>query len=154
MNFIGPLFIVGLSRSGTKLIRDLLNQSSKIFIPDYESHFIPEILRLDGLSLEQIYLKLGKSSFVKKFPETKFPSFKTLETVTLIRNKSDLIEAVLKYYALENRSEKWDKNFIWGDKTPSNLRYLDLLYLHYPNSKFIHIIRDPRDRAISVNNTW
>ncbi|MCK5099057.1 MAG: sulfotransferase, partial [Desulfobacteraceae bacterium] len=39
--FNGPLFIVGMPRSGTKLFRDLLNNHSKVGIPPNESHIIP-----------------------------------------------------------------------------------------------------------------
>jgi hypothetical protein len=33
----------------------------------------------------------------------------------------------------------------WCDDTPSNWLYVDFLYELYPNMKFIHMIRDPRD---------
>lgn len=33
----------------------------------------------------------------------------------------------------------------WCDDTPSNWLYFDFLYELYPNMKFIHMIRDPRD---------
>ena len=36
--FRGPLFLIGMPRSGTKLLRDLLNRHSRIAIPDNESH--------------------------------------------------------------------------------------------------------------------
>ena len=39
--FEGPLFIVGLPRSGTKLIRDLANRHTRIAIPVIETEFLP-----------------------------------------------------------------------------------------------------------------
>ena len=39
--FDGPLFVVGMPRSGTKLLRDLLNQHSAIGIPRIETEFLP-----------------------------------------------------------------------------------------------------------------
>lgn len=33
----------------------------------------------------------------------------------------------------------------WCDDTPSNWMYIDFLYELYPNMRFIHMIRDPRD---------
>mgnify|MGYP000529984615 CR=1 FL=1 len=41
VKFKGPLFIVGMPRSGTKLLRDLLNQHPKIHIAEIETHFLP-----------------------------------------------------------------------------------------------------------------
>src|SRR5438132_372824 len=36
-----------------------------------------------------------------------------------------------------------------GEKTPSNVRYINLLHTLFPTAKFIHIIRDGRDCAVS-----
>lgn len=44
-----PIFISGMPRSGTKLLRDILNNHSKISIPDSETHFIPEFIRAFGM---------------------------------------------------------------------------------------------------------
>ena len=40
--FRGPVFVVGRPRSGTKLLRALLNGHSAISIPFWESNFIPK----------------------------------------------------------------------------------------------------------------
>ncbi len=39
--FKGPLFIVGFGRSGTKLLRSILNANTQISIPDVESNVLP-----------------------------------------------------------------------------------------------------------------
>lgn len=152
--FNGPLFIVGLSRSGTKLIRDLLNRNDKVSLPEIESHFIPEMLEDEKMNLLESYHAIHKTSFVERFSEVKWPSYNHLNSISAFDKKSDLMESVLKYYALGKEQSLWSENVIWGDKTPSYLRHLDLLKHHYPNCKFVHIIRDPRDRALSVNKTW
>ena len=41
--FKGPIFIVGRPRSGTKLLRTILSQHSKISIPFWESSFITHL---------------------------------------------------------------------------------------------------------------
>ena len=41
--FVGPLFLVGRPRSGTKLLRALLNRHPEISIPFWESNFIPNL---------------------------------------------------------------------------------------------------------------
>ena len=40
------MFIIGFPRSGTKLLRDLLNNHSKINIPDIETNFLPYMNQL------------------------------------------------------------------------------------------------------------
>jgi hypothetical protein len=43
----------------------------------------------------------------------------------------------------------------WCDDTPSNWLYLDFLYELYPEMKFVHMIRDPRDVVGSyVKQVW
>lgn len=153
-NFHGPLFIVGLSRSGTKLIRDILNRNNGVLIPEIETQFIPEILTNKNLTLGQLHKKIKKTEFVNRFPEVEWPSLERLNKINTIDNETDLIETILKFYASEENNQTWDNQVIWGDKTPSYLRHLDLLNRCYPHCKFIHIIRDPRDRALSVKNTW
>ena len=51
-------------------------------------------------------------------------------------------------------AENYTEGMYWGDKTPFYLRDIDLLKKGFPYAKFIHIIRDPRDRCLSVYKTW
>ncbi len=153
-DFKGPLFIVGLSRSGTKLIRDLLNRNERILLPGIETHFIPKMLLDKESKIEQLYAEVEDSLFVKRIPEKEWPKYETLDKISSIRSNSDLVEAFLKYYALQQGEKEWDKAVIWGDKTPSYLRHLNVLNENFPDCKIIHIVRDPRDRALSVNKTW
>jgi len=46
--FTGPLFILGMPRSGTKLLRDLLNRNPKIGVPTSETDFIPYLIKPFG----------------------------------------------------------------------------------------------------------
>src|SRR5262249_11010141 len=43
-----PFFVVGNPRSGTKMLRELLNASPDLWISDIESHFIPRFTRTIG----------------------------------------------------------------------------------------------------------
>ena len=69
--FSGPLFIIGMYRSGTKLLRILLNQSPRIIIPVVESCFIPYLINKFGDSpqfendneFQNFYKSLTKTSF-------------------------------------------------------------------------------------------
>jgi hypothetical protein len=40
----------------------------------------------------------------------------------------------------------------WGEKTPKNVLHLDYIFKHFPNTKFIHMIRDGRDVACSLRH--
>ena len=40
----------------------------------------------------------------------------------------------------------------WAEKTPLNVRHLGWIYRHFPNARFIHVIRDGRDVACSLRS--
>ncbi len=125
--FLGPLFIVGMHRSGTKLLRNLLNQHPQISIPTIESCFIPYLIN-----------KFGNS-----------PQFED-DNLTDRTSWSEIFEVIFKFYIPQSKN----KNVIWGDKTPQYLPRIKLLKRLYPKAKFIHIIRHPGDYCISAKKAW
>lgn len=157
--FTGPLFIVGMPRSGTKLLRELLNRHPGIAIPVIESQFIPDMIAQFGNppdlgfddEFDRFYQKFSGTKFFLKMKERGYILNKDeLDRTMDRRSWSSILEAIFKFYAPPEK----DKNFIWGDKTPSYLTHIDLLKSLYPQARFLHIIRDPRDYALSVNKTW
>ena len=68
--FQGPLFVVGMPRSGTKLLRGLLNEHSRIGIPLNETEFLPHWLRSwtergdlsEPAAFERFYAEVGKTT--------------------------------------------------------------------------------------------
>lgn len=157
--FLGPVFIVGMPRSGTKLLRDLLNQHPNVSIPVAESHFIPYMMARFGDPPR--FDEPGRfAQFYEEFRRT--PFFWTLHrqgrvlpkgllsTSADLNSWASIFEMILKYYAPECKGE-W---LIWGDKTPGYVRHLGLLKALYGEAKFLHIIRDPRDYALSVKKAW
>ena len=38
----------------------------------------------------------------------------------------------------------------WAEKTPDNIRYIPWIFEHFPNARFIHVIRDGRDVVCSL----
>jgi hypothetical protein len=156
---IGPLFIVGMPRSGTKLLRDLLNQHPLISIPDVESHFIPYMVKQFGEQL-QIKTPEKKELFYDVFCQTAF-YFNNVRKGRLL-SKEDFVancdftnwSSVFKFITLYYSPKDNNLAEIWGDKTPSYLNQVKLLKRMFPNAKFIHIIRDPRDYCLSARKIW
>ena len=156
--FTGPLMLVGLPRSGTKLLRDLINRHPDISIPVSESQFIPYLLKKIDRQLPkseseliEVYETFAESPF---FGDMTARENITLEKETFIKNADTsswegVLGYILKYYGPKGASAK-----IYGDKTPQYLYRIKLLKETFPNAKFIHIIRDPRDYAVSVKNIW
>ena len=157
--FAGPLFIVGYPRSGTKLIRDLLNRSPNVGIPLEESHFIPA-LTLDRAHPPRFFDEGWRKRLLEDLRTTPFfwsyarrglrmPDSEFLRE-PFPQDWSGLFERILRYHAPGERRA----GFIWGDKTPGYVRHMDLLHRLYPPARFIHILRHPCESCLSVRSAW
>lgn len=143
-----------MPRSGTKLFRNLLNNHSAIFIPEIETLFIPRLIQRYGskqlnlASIKDIIKGLKESLFFFYYNKNNDFNFDSLEVenITVL----ELIDRFFNELALgEGENAK-----IKGDKSPNYIHDIDLLLEFYSNAKFIHIVRDPRDYALSVNKAW
>ena len=158
--FLGPLFIIGMNRSGTKLLRNLLNQHPRISIPTIESYFIPYLINKfgnppqfeDDNEFQNFYDALTKTTFFGNMQSMGLSLSKEyLEQEVADRTSwSAIFEVIFKFYIPQEK----DKDVIWGDKTPQYLPRIKLLKTLYPQAKFIHIIRHPGDYCISAKKAW
>lgn len=157
--FTGPVFILGLPRSGTKLLRDLLNRNPKISILVSETWFFPYMVKKFGYDIDlnqsscmkKFYCELINTAFYGRMREKGYHiTVNDLEDIEDKQSWASIFEFLLRFFALK----KGSKNFIYGDKTPGYTDHIGLLHKIFPESRFIHIIRDPRDRALSMNKAW
>jgi hypothetical protein len=136
-----PLIVLGVRRSGTTLLRVILDRSSAIAIPD-ESHFVPQLAHRHSTPVD-----------VERFVED-LRRLRTLagwgitadDVAPLLRERmttGEAIGAVFAAYAAKHGKPRW------GDKTPAYMRYLPLLERLFPDALYVHLIRDGRDCALS-----
>lgn len=155
--FTGPIFVVGMPRSGTKLLRTLLNNHSEIGITVNESGYLPYFYR-NFSRYEPIQQRENFSRFYKDFSATTFFQ-RLMEEHPFIDEDQwyqaveiwtypGVIEGFYRHYARSVNKK------IWGDKTPSYMMEMPLLKSLFPSAKFIHIIRDVRDYCLSINKAW
>ena len=153
-----PIFIIGLPRSGTKLFREILNNHDKIFIPKAESLFIPFLVKKYGFSPD---FSLNKNKIISK--QDLLKSVYCINMSISTRDLNDpffnkILESNSWHYIFQflfdNMVNKSKNNVIFGDKTPSYIYHLPLLHKIFPKAKFLHIIRDPRDQAVSAKTAW
>ena len=150
------VFIVGLPRSGTKLLRDLLNEHSEVSIPYVESQIFPDLINKYGLQT----LSESDRNEVHESVKSGIFSYNLEKDYGLIYDSAAIdqlctddtiagfIQGLLTYYGPTKEAR------IIGDKTPSYLGKIASLRKAFPDLKLIHIIRDPRDRALSAKNIW
>jgi hypothetical protein len=156
----GPLFVVGMPRSGTKLLRGLLTQHARIRIPDAETDFFPFLVR----HVREHGPPAGDGQFAYMFEQLSgatYFSYRARRTPPFCwqdwRRECDgrydaagLFEGFVRYETGCARAG----GGIWGDKSPAYVRYGDLLLEHFPQARLVHIVRDVRDYCISVKKTW
>ena len=148
-----PVFIIGVGRSGTTLLRQMINSHSQIAVP-YESHFITKYMDIienyGDIQQDENLMKLLKDICNEPILENWDYSCTPEELMKALtqRDVAGIIDTFYSLYAQHHGKTRW------GDKSD----YLDRMFQIrelYPNAKFIHIIRDGRDVANSVMKmTW
>jgi len=130
---VRPFFIVGCGRSGSSLLRALLNRHEAIAIP-LESLFIIDYLRVS----KRIDLTQLKAMLVNEPEIREWGLELTLKDIEGSQTIEQAIEVIHELYA-ETRGKT-----SWGQKTPRFVRHSELLHRHFPQARFVHLIRDPR----------
>jgi len=162
------VFIVGVSRSGTTLLRRVLDRHSLIAIAT-ENHYLGHLLSWEGARryfrragdlrddnavrrlVELIYsTELQRRSRWRQLsPYWRWLTGKVpraeMEARLLASDRTDrgVFVAFLRVYA--DRRGK----VIVGEKTPAHLAYVETLLEWFPEGRVVHILRDPRAVFVS-----
>ena len=136
-------FIVGVARSGTTLLRLMLDAHSELAIPP-ETHFVPELVEAakSGVSAEQAVATVTSQRTWEDF------GFTEDELAEIYRDAGELTPRVAVGAFFEAYAARHGKSR-WGDKTPQYVRKMHLIDRALPEARFIHLIRDGRDVALS-----
>ena len=161
------IFVVGLSRSGTTLLRNILNQHDAVAIAS-ENHFLGHLIASEGVrhKLRRFNLTddrqladmvaflydgglqrathLREPSRFWKWLATRVPREEVLTRLQATdRSERAIFAELLELYA-ERRGKR-----IHGEKTPAHLRYVPTLLGWYPGARVVHMMRDPRGIFVS-----
>lgn len=144
-----PVFIIGFQRSGTTLLRVMLDAHPDLAIPldttglwaryasrldEYNGLLTPsDRARLIGDLLAEERIRLWRLDA-------------GVEDVTALVEGSGFAAVVRAFYVAYARSR--GKRF-WGDKDPGNMTRLDLVNSWFPSARFVHLVRDGRDACLS-----
>jgi len=118
-----PIFIVGMPRSGTTLVEQILASHSQV----EATNELPFMGRI-GLDLE----KTGGYA-------------KSLSTISTAQQ-----QAFASRYLSETAPYREHKRDYFIDKNPGNFLNIGLIKALFPRAKIINVIRDPLDNAMSV----
>ena len=161
-------FVVGVPRSGTTLLRLMLDSHPDLAIPQ-ETHFLPSLILVDlghstflrqysvtgpleqasqpreyhsGLLRDLVYGAIVTSAFWEDFD---IPASQLLERMRSIE-PFVVAEGIRCFYQLY--ADRHGKSR-WGDKTPVYGVFMRAIEELLPEAHFIHIVRDVRDVAVS-----
>lgn len=167
-----PVFILGAHKSGTSLLRNLLDGHSKLFALPFESHFFqyygywvannyrysePKNYSRDQLiKVFEDFIqanndsddKLGDAFVLGRFDVTRFAAkFEELRTDHTISEAFNLfVEA--SYASLF--SKEMDDQILWVEKSVEHAEFAVEIRKAFPKAKFIHIIRNPYSNLVSL----
>jgi sulfotransferase family protein len=149
-----PLLVLGVRRSGTTLLRVMLDRHSELAVPD-ESYFVPQLADLHRRGVDPDVF----ADDLRRLPTIAEWGLPVEEVRARLRPGMPVGEAIAAVF--ETYADSRDKRR-WGDKTPAYMQHLDLLERLFPDSLYVHLIRDGRDAAISflampegiVTKTW
>jgi hypothetical protein len=151
-----PVFIGAAPRSGTTLLRLMLNSAPELGIPRETKVLVTawdERRQFGDLRVEANRRRLA-DRLVEVLPGPQSPRLGVLPPELHERMMAapptlgSIVGTALATYA-----ERHDKPR-WGDKRPVYSRYLDAVFSMFPDAQFIHVVRDPRAAVASMAQMW
>lgn len=141
-----PVFIGGCERSGTTMLGAMLGSHPQYLCPP-EMPFKIDLLRkgLDGRSLSPTEIRSLLEGDLKAELQgwrigDQTWSFSTAASAEVIRH-------IVRAYGDMHGNNDPD---VWIDHTPNNIRWAATLAAEFPDSSFVHIVRDGRGVAASL----
>ena len=143
-----PFFVVGAQRSGTTVLRLMLNRHPELAIPFESGFIIPFLQRLPEYGdlnrrenarrlltdIAGYYLIADWGRWITDFEAI---------LANPIRDYADLVHAIFLTHAQAKGKSRW------GDKTPGQETNIDALWHMFPGCRILHLVRDGRGVAQS-----
>lgn len=158
-----PVFILGAPRSGTKLLRSLLNNHPDISL-GAEGNFVPRLVKQFGVGADltepavqrEVYRAFSRSEYFQRWlregislSESSFlGALEARRAQGLALGWSAVLELMLRPYGPRPQAP------VFGDKSHGYLNDVALVRGVFEHVRFILLVRDPRDQALSARTAW
>ena len=133
-------FVVGVGRSGTTLLRLMLDAHPELAIGP-ETQFVPELIDLarEGASANELVDAMRAARTWADFDLN-------ADTLRERAEGGDLAAVLRAFYGLYAETRGKPR---WGEKTPGYVRRMQPIGELLSEARFVHLIRDGRDVALS-----
>ncbi len=147
------VFVVGCPRSGTTLLQRMLNHHPQLAVSN-DTHFITRCIEKSVSRPMDDIIRGGDLPLSRELVET----VQTYHRFTRLGLTSDMVTQSAResrtyrefVSALYERFCQMHGKSISGEKTPDYSRHVRLLHGLFPWARFLHLIRDGRDVALSA----
>ncbi len=145
--------IVGSPRSGTTLLRFMLDSHPELAIPP-ETGFLSLGLKIKGTGdkLRERFFRavVNYPKDAPSWPDFELPEEEFRAALSRVEpfTVAEGFRVFYRMYAARFGKSRW------GDKTPHYCFELPTIRRVLPEARFIHIIRDGRDAALSLRGMW
>jgi hypothetical protein len=167
-----PVFIAGHPKSGTSLLRSVLDSHPELITYPEETFFfrryLPKIVGLDlqgKLALSDQYLthifewnQANPPAHQQGYPDRDYSSVPVNEVRQAVRSlvsqrfahDGDMLSAVILAFG-QVTNQLTHSSHHWVEKTPYNEQFADNIFTWWPEAKIVHTVRDPRDNYSSYH---
>ena len=151
----GPVFVVGMNGSGTTVLLDCLGRHPALYAFPTETRLIPYLmsrvatygdLRIDA-NFQGLWDEVRNLAVFRETngntPIPLPPDWRDYP-----RSLAAVLDSVFRYFAARAGKARW------CEKTPQYVQHLLALAEQFPSARFIHVVRDGRDCAVSFHRRW
>jgi tetratricopeptide (TPR) repeat protein len=124
-----PVFILGMPRSGTTLVEQILSSHPKVHSLGESAIFATALAGIGNKSMPRSITELAS-----QWTDSGIRRLAKLYLETVQRRAPAAVTRII-------------------DKTPWNFRYIGLIHAALPNARIIHTCRDPMDSCLSMFST-
>ncbi|HEV2590287.1 MAG TPA: sulfotransferase [Gaiellaceae bacterium] len=138
----GPIFVVGPSRSGTSMVREMLNRNDAVWITR-ETHYFDDLRqrRAGRDEIEAYFARIGTAAYGASTDgaDRQRESLRLRVAATALGGTPD---AYFESFCRLRAQDQGRPN--WGEKTPRHVMQVATMLELYPDAKVVCLVRDPR----------
>jgi hypothetical protein len=141
-----PTFVVGTGRSGTSLLRTMLDAHPELHLTHEASFYVDPLggrLADDGAAWFERYQRSFSFAWLQVPPREVLADVDATDGGRA-PTRADVVTAVMRVAAHRHGKERF------GDKTPAHSQHLATIRAEHPDARIVHVVRDPREVVASL----